>query len=253
MDDAITELNQTNESVEDQADVFMLNFNILNEILTDLTSQNLKRTHENIIDKFATKNISSQLAEEILDIALERKLICSYRYAQKLNYKLNNSAAPIIAATSTTAAASALQWVRSSFRGRISHLQRPKHDALSRTGNFLETNRSKTGHSNGPQQCIFVRGHNRAGYCVPVIETSRRCRIKPRTRSLLRLWFKLLAPEQTGAMQRVRIMVLQNCQTGAENNLLGSDEMETREDTERRKANSMQDMQRRNATTYASI
>ena len=153
----------------------------------------------------------------------------------------------------TAATASALQWVRSSFRGRISHLQRPKHDALSRTGNFLETNRSKTGHSNGPQQCIFVRGHNRAGYCVPVIETSRRCRIEPRTRSLLRLWFKLLAPEQTGAMQRVRIMVLQNCQTGAENNLLGSDEMETREDTERRKANSMQDMQRRNATTYASI
>ena len=83
--------NATNDSLEaeDLGDLFSQNFDILKDIMTDLTSQNLKRTHENIIDKFATKNYSIQLAEEILDIALERQLICSYRYAQKLNYKIN--------------------------------------------------------------------------------------------------------------------------------------------------------------------
>ena len=48
-------------------------------------------------------------------------------------------------------------------------------------------------------------------------------------------------------------MVLQNCKAGAENNLLWSDEMEAIEDTERRKTISVQDMQRRIATSYTSI
>ena len=83
--------NEINDSLEaeDPGDLFSQNFDILKDIMTDLTSQNLKRTHDNIVDKFAIRNYSIHLAEEVLDIALERQLISSYRYARKLNYKIN--------------------------------------------------------------------------------------------------------------------------------------------------------------------
>ena len=76
---------------EAETDFFSVNFDILKEIINELTEQNLKRTHENIVDKFATRNVNNELAEEVIDIALDRKLIRSYRYARKLNYKINSN------------------------------------------------------------------------------------------------------------------------------------------------------------------
>ena len=58
--------------------------------------------------------------------------------------------------TTTTTTASSLQWEGSSFRGRLSHQQRPKHGALSRR-TLLETNGSTTGLSNGPHH-VFLLG-----------------------------------------------------------------------------------------------
>jgi len=75
-------------------DLFMENFKALEDVLSELVSQNLKRSHENIVEKFASKNISNQLAEEILRISLERELITSYRYAGQVNYKVKSASAP---------------------------------------------------------------------------------------------------------------------------------------------------------------
>ena len=74
--------------------LFMENFQTLKEVIHELGEQNLKRSHANIIDKFATKNISNELAEETLRIALERELLISYRYAQQTNYKIKSLISP---------------------------------------------------------------------------------------------------------------------------------------------------------------
>ena len=76
--------------IDDQSapsDLFMVNYQTLHQIMSELKDQNIKRTHQNVIDKFATKNVSSELAEAIISIALERNLITSYQYAKLINYK----------------------------------------------------------------------------------------------------------------------------------------------------------------------
>ena len=88
--DPIDEVHPFDETIstEVSTDFFSANFDALKEIINELTSQNLKRTHENIVDKFSTRNVNCELAEEILDIALERNLIKSYWYARKLNHSV---------------------------------------------------------------------------------------------------------------------------------------------------------------------
>ena len=76
--------------------------------------------------------------------------------------------------------------------------------------------------ANGPQQCVFVREHNWAGYCVPAIDESRRYRIESRPWTLSRLWFDVLSSEQTGTMQWMSSMVLQDCKARTKDNLLWS-------------------------------
>ena len=73
------------------SDIFSVNFEILKEIINELIEQNLKRTHTHIIDKFSTKNINNDLAEELLQLALDRDLIVSYRYAQQTCYKIKSA------------------------------------------------------------------------------------------------------------------------------------------------------------------
>ena len=71
--------------------LFSENFAILQEIMKELCDENIKRTHDNIIDKFENANIDKELVEEILHLAVERNLIVSYRYSRQLNYKLSST------------------------------------------------------------------------------------------------------------------------------------------------------------------
>ena len=160
------------------------------------------------------------------------------------------SSANILMSLSTTSTASTLQWDRWSFRGRFDQLRRPKHDALSRR-TLLETNPSFTGLSMD-QQCVFVRGHSRAGYCVPAIEASRRYRIKPGACNLQRLWANILCKEQTGEMSRMQWRFLQNSKERWENNLHWPDEVEAWKSFDKRQEDCMQDLQRGNSKTHTS-
>ena len=71
-------------------ELFTENYQHLEKIIDGLANQNLRRSHNNIIDKFASENVSNDLAEEIIQIALEKDLISSYKYSQQINYKIKS-------------------------------------------------------------------------------------------------------------------------------------------------------------------
>ena len=82
----------TDASITDT--MFTTNFEILQGIIKELEDQGARRSHNNIIDKFRLMNISVKLAEEIIDLALSKDLITSYKYSQQINYKVKSCARP---------------------------------------------------------------------------------------------------------------------------------------------------------------
>ena len=87
----MADADQNNTLSNDDIPLFNENCAILQEIMKELCDENIKCTHDNIIDKFENANIDKELVEEILHLAVERNLIVSYRYSRQLNYKLSST------------------------------------------------------------------------------------------------------------------------------------------------------------------
>lgn len=71
--------------------LFATNFVILQRFIKELEDTNARRSHSNIIDKFKSMNIGELLAERVIQHALDKNLITSYRYSQQINYRVQAS------------------------------------------------------------------------------------------------------------------------------------------------------------------
>jgi len=63
-------------------------FNLFATILADLDNKKQKRSHENVIKSFANHDIDHIKADEIINAALDKNFVYSYRYSKTTNYKL---------------------------------------------------------------------------------------------------------------------------------------------------------------------
>ena len=61
-----------------EEDTFEADFNALAEILNELQSNGLKRSHQNVIDKFESRNINPQRTEQLIKTALEQDRLEKY-------------------------------------------------------------------------------------------------------------------------------------------------------------------------------
>ena len=77
-----------------EEDTFESDFHALAEILNELQSNGLKRSHQNIIDKFESRNINQQRTERLITTALEQDRLEKYQYAKLINYRLKSPDMP---------------------------------------------------------------------------------------------------------------------------------------------------------------
>jgi len=75
-------------------DLFYENFKVLEDILNQLACQHQRRSHQNVLSKLKERNFDEKNAADLINSAIDRKLIYSYIYSKQLNYKFTTSQTP---------------------------------------------------------------------------------------------------------------------------------------------------------------